>query len=154
MAPYDDFLALEPRPMFRPLERVLPVAQTRDSGGVEIVLLFLEIYGDGFIATFRIFLFDEWSASDRFRSLEITLQATDDRGRRYALGPRRGVTSGAPNLDYRGTFSFGPGLDPAAQVLRLEIPDLHWSTLEGERRETVPDAVRRGPWAFSIPLFG
>jgi hypothetical protein len=133
----------------RQLVRVLPLAQTQVQGGVELTLLSLEAYTDGFFVTLRLVPAEERPLLPESRSYpDLALHATDERGARYDAWPVGG--SGYPD-HWRFTFSFVPPLNSAVQELRLEVPELRWRSFrEGEPPVEAPP----GPWAFVVPLHG
>ena len=86
--------------------RVVPIAKTIQGNSIDIFLLVLERYMDGFTLTIRMLRTSEPSEVDGHPVLQFPLRVTDDRGHGYGEGPYRDASSGGgPVWEFRGVFS-------------------------------------------------
>lgn len=140
---------------FDHLQRVVPVALTRQLPGQTLTVTSLELYRDGFI----VLLLHEWTANiaavGTFEPLTHVVEAADERGQRYAGRPRAGYGSG----DQRGAildrlmYGFTPALDPAAGQLILTltaVTRMRGGAMSGPVFD--PADVRGGPWTATFEL--
>ncbi len=67
------------------------------------------------------------------RSSEVPLVAHDDR-------------------EWRAADGFTPALNPVAQELRLEVPELRLRQFNWMPDEDLGEHIRPGPWVFTVPL--
>jgi hypothetical protein len=132
------------KPTLRELRRVLPVAQTERAAGVEVTVLSLETYADGFLVNLRLLPLEGEPSAARYLPI-LAVEANDDRGGRYE-GEARGVPW-ADRRQWRLSYAFQPALDPTAQSLNLRFPQAQWLSSLGQGSETLT-----GPWAFTIAL--
>jgi hypothetical protein len=142
-----------PPPAMQELVGVVPIAQTQAHGGTVVTLFSVELYADGFVVHGRIRREDRrpLSGAGASRQPVAQLRAGDERGGRYEARPGRLIGSDY-DREWRFMQSFGPGVDPAARELRLDIAEVNW-----RRSEEIPSMSERtdvhpGPWAFTIPL--
>ncbi len=150
-APRPAIVVLKPLPRLDRLVAVLPVAQARERGGVEILALAVERYTAGFVATFQAQSHGAVPFIDAAPTM--TLAATDDRGNRYAPSPYGAAGEGGlGDWQWRLAYRFAPALDPRAAALTLAIAALRWVLPDVAREEHVEVAAVDGPWAFAIPF--
>ena len=130
-------------PKLRDLLRVIPVAQSRVVHSTTITLLSLELYGDAFVANFRVVLRRSVPGAG-WRSLICHVE--DDRAVEY-----QGTSFGEVLVldgHWRLTFYFTPPLDTTARELRFGVDELRWHLPRAERTEV----IETGPWTFVIPV--
>jgi hypothetical protein len=135
-------------PSARTLERVVPVAQKMEVGGVTVAIASLELYGDG-LGMLR------WQISFEEHALrgagdtgipEPEFEIQDDSGRTLPWSPR---SAGASDGDADGQAQV-EGL-PDAGALEVEIPRLVTDAYgDGEYRGDGPSY--EGPWTFRFTL--
>ncbi len=142
----------------QPIQRVIGVSQSTKHGGTELELISLELYADGFIAHFRLRsgkLLDA-GPSGGFGRLphfipappphpEYTPDVVDDRGNRYAAGPRGG---GGGRSSYRATFHVYPAPPSEARRLEFTVTEIRWMA-HGPGQRSV---IETGPWTFHVDL--
>jgi hypothetical protein len=134
-----------PLPRLRRLVRVLPIAQAQQFGDVQVTLLSLEIYDEGFLATLRIVV----TGGIPFEDANVTspIMARDDQDAQY-VGHTDWLRLG-PDRQWRLTVAFAPGLPSTARQLELEMSPLQW---ESRSESGVREEHAAGPWLFTIPL--
>lgn len=108
------------RPLLRQLVRVIPASQSRIEGNIEVTLLALELYQEGFVTTFRALAADPWPGVS-FMS-QTGIKASDDQGGQYVGDVD--VTRWDP-IQWRLTAAFSPAPRPTAQELDLELAVLN-----------------------------
>jgi hypothetical protein len=135
-------------PALEDLVGVIPVAQTQRCAGVDVTILSVELYTDGFLVNVRL-LFDPNAGSPlspQARPLFPAFEAEDDRGTRFTGRPSFG--SSGVGRQARYLYRFTPQLDRSARELRLRCTELRWREPGRARSE----AATVGPCAFSISL--
>lgn len=110
--------ARDPR-LVEPLDelvRVIPVAQRQTAGTTSLTFAALELYGNGFVGTFR-FIGDA-----RLSLHNLTARATDDRAGEY-VAIMHGGTGGGPSdrHEWRCAYRFAPALNEAARRLTVTL---------------------------------
>jgi hypothetical protein len=160
-------------PQLHRLLRVVPVAQTRGLDGGSLVVASLELYAEGFLLHTQLRtdarpLREEgggpggappgapgtWQRVQDFRSPQLLIETTDDRGGTYDCWSGGGYGGGAASgqMVWRQDYYFAPAPDPAAGELRLSVPALEWvSHGTGQPRPTVAATQPIG-WALVVPL--
>jgi hypothetical protein len=136
-------------PLLGVLRWVAGVGQIQRRPGLEVIVLSLEAYDDGFVVNVRI-----WYERPRVRGVpELWLVATDEAGRRYQAGrPRRVRDGGRTDHRWRAAYTFAPALVETAEQLSLEAADLYWMQYDARRRRMAVAELHPGPWAFSVAL--
>ncbi len=111
--------ARDPR-LIEPLDdltRVIPVAQRQARGTTSLTFVALELYGNGFIGTFRLI-----TRAVRQPTPEFAVTATDNRGGRYDAIMHGGSGGGsAERHEWRFAHRFAPALDEAARRLTVML---------------------------------
>jgi hypothetical protein len=114
-----------PPPRLHRLRRVVPIGQTQEHHGVEVLALAREVYEAGFVATFQIQSLGAdpnlGDADDAERNPRLALSATDNRGSHYtstayegcwraerAAPPARPADPPRPGADRRRPGRIGP----------------------------------------------
>ncbi len=146
-----------PPPRLHRLVRVVPIGETQERHGVEVLALALEVYEAGFVATFQIQSLgagpDLGDADDAERSPRLALTAIDDRSGHYTSQPYEGSGFGQKrDWQWRGAYRFAPALDPAARTLWLALAGLAWPRPDGTPRRSVLAPTLRGPWRFAVNM--
>jgi len=146
-----------PAPRLHRLLQVVPIGQTQEHHGVEVLALALEVYEAGFVATFQIQSLDTGpdlgDADAAERSPRLALSATDHRGGHYTGAPYEGSGFGQRrDWQWRGAYRLAPALDPAAHTLWLTLAALEWMRPDEATRRFVPAHTVRGPWRFAVDL--
>jgi hypothetical protein len=136
------------RPRLYALRRVRPIAQTQSQQGLEVTLLSLEEYAEGFLVNG---LLRREGAAEAIVFPEIALAATDNQGHGYASWPVAGT--GSPN-QWRFAYGLAPPLDASARQVAVEVTVQRVRHLEPGGRELVVNRVDLGPFSFTIPLAG
>jgi hypothetical protein len=105
------------------LQAVVAVGQTQQLAGLEVALLSIDVYDDGFVANTVVRSTLQEPDEIGVAYAELPLEASDDRGGHYV-----GRVGGSGSSDgWRGQYRFTPALDPAARELRLEAAECHWT---------------------------
>ncbi|HEX5504982.1 MAG TPA: Clp protease N-terminal domain-containing protein [Thermomicrobiales bacterium] len=134
-------------PLLRDLVGVLPVARTHERGGVAVTLLALELYANGFVATFR--LVEDRPAESRPPPPALSLAVADDRGNRLGAllyGATGRASEG--HYEWRCAYRCIPALDRAARTLRLDLALGRWQ--EGATASAADEADT--VWSFTVAL--
>jgi hypothetical protein len=132
------------KPALRELLGVVAVAQVGMAADLEVTVLSLETYADGFLVNLRLLPLKGLAVAAQQLPV-LAVEANDDRGGRYD-GEARGVPW-ADAQQWRLSYAFQPALDPTAQTLHLRFPQVQWLSSLGQGSETLT-----GPWAFTIAL--
>jgi len=133
------------------LVSVLPIAQARQHGGVEIVVLALEIYTAGFVVTCQVQSHGAVPFIDEAPAL--ALMVTDDRGGPYTRQSSGATGEGARNdWQWRLAYRCTPALDPHARELRLAIAHMTWTRPDARQQRFAPVRTVVGPWTFTVAL--
>jgi hypothetical protein len=140
-----------PIPQLRTLQWVMPIAMSQQHGKVEVTILSVEAYDDGFVVNVRTD-YPLVAALGR-RMGEMPLTVADDIGGQYRARRPGGFGGGGPErMQWRAAYFFVPSLDARAGRLRLEAPEWQWlAAEEGSQQLKVVDA-QPGPWVFSLDL--
>ena len=142
-------------PLWREAQRVIPVVQTQQHGGVVMTLLAIEMYPDGSVLTALLRVVSGTPEIPvRFPGLAFEFTMTDDRGGSYEGRLDQIRTHSGPDFWHgRAKCESIPAIDPLAQELRIEIPELRWMRQElpyQERSRIVPGEITHGPWSFTV----
>lgn len=146
------------------LIQIVAIGETRAADDIDITLLSLECYHDGFAA---LVLAESSAAApvvstawppEPPRLLRSTLVVTDvrtDTGQRYTCRPRAGHGGGRPDgrIEVRSVFACAPALDGHARSLTLTVEQVeHVSyTLDGAAAWN-ESQVLGGPWSLTFNL--
>ena len=130
--------AIDPR-LVEPLAdlvAVVPVAQRQVTGTTVITFAALELYGNGFVGTFRCI------GDSRLSLHHLAARATDERAGEYDAIMHGGTGGGGPDHhEWRCAFRFAPALDETARRLTVTL------TQPSQRRGALDVA-----WSFIIDL--
>jgi hypothetical protein len=135
---------VESPPPLGELVRVIPIEQTQSASGIDITLLSLELYHEGFVLLgLQSAKYGEWSRENIWNA-HPTFSVIDDRGNAYRWwrgsdNPKEGI--------YRFEDRFAPGLHPEARELTITLTEMR-TTFFKEHRHVVDS----GPWIFSVAL--
>lgn len=127
------------------LLRVISIAQTQAVGAVNVTLLSLESYADGFFIHCRFIDRGRLPHVSRLRPLEFDV--VDDRGGHYDGHMQPG---GRDSVAWYLGFIYRPAIDPEARELRVRA-----RVRDGGLAESSPEApASSDPWlfTFSVPL--
>jgi ClpA/ClpB-like protein len=131
-------------PALHTLLDVLPIVQTQQADRIEITLLSLERYDDGFVVNLRLATTDE-RVRLGYGFLVPPAEASDDRGGHYK---GRSCGGGQIRRQERLSLAFQPALDAASRELRLDLPRISWPMVGvGQQEEQ-----GAGPWTFTVTL--
>jgi len=120
------------------LVRVIPVAQRHAAGTASLTFAALELYGNGFVGTFRLL-----TDAPRPPMSYFAVTAADDRGGEYGAIMHGGTGGGrAGHHEWRFTYRFAPALDEAARQLTVTLATMSRGS----------DAAE--DWSFAIELSG
>ena len=96
---------------------VIPVAQRHAAGATSLAFAALELYGNGFVGTFRLI-----TDAPRSPLSDFVVTATDDRGGEYGAIMHGGTGGGrAGHHEWRFAYRFAPALDEAARRLTVML---------------------------------
>jgi len=96
---------------------VIPVAQRHTAGAAGLTFAALELYGNGFLGTFRLI-----TDAPRPSMHDFSMTATDDRNGQYNAIMHDGSGNGrAGRHEWRFTYRFAPALDEAARRLTVTL---------------------------------
>jgi hypothetical protein len=147
------------------LERIVPIAQTRQIGEVEFTLLALECYNAGFLATTLIQ--QDWRVPEppsraAAHELPQLLQgvlligdAVDDLGNHYLSRVRAGAGGGGgkDGVYSRVAYCCAPALHPTARTLTLTLVQVERPRYNVAGRPVWQDnQLLGGPWVVSFAL--
>ena len=126
------------------LVSVIPVAQRQTSNGLEITILSVERYADGFSLVMRT----DYPAPFVMFDHRFGWQVDDGMGGQYRSGGIGGSGGGIPGqtTSWRIDNPFTPALDPEATTLTLRIEQVRLRERGGEW------STVNGPWEFKIGL--
>jgi hypothetical protein len=138
---------------FRQLVRVIPIAQTKIVQGIEVMLLSVEAYSDGFILIGCARLVS-YTSSNRIRSMLLSgstssIRASSSSGRVYA----NDIFNSSSNEVF---LRFIQAMTPAVEVgieLTIELEYLRRADFDGD--EVSPPSridIIRGPWVFTVSI--
>ncbi|MGI9147816.1 MAG: hypothetical protein ACR2IK_14905 [Chloroflexota bacterium] len=145
----EDPRAKSPIPELRILQWVVPVAKSQQRGDIEVTILSIEAYDDGFVLNVRT----EYVRPPTFGTPELALTIADDRGAVYRARPPGGFGGGSlARLQWRGAYFFAPALDEHAGQLRIEAPEFQWLGHDEAARQMVVAETHPGPWVFPVDL--
>ncbi len=144
-------VVLPRQPRLDRLLTVLPIAQSQQQQGIEVLALALEVYAAGFVITCQLQSHGAVPFIDDAPAL--ALRVTDDRGGEYP-SQRSGATGeGARgNWQWRLAYRCTPALDAHARALQLEVADITWNCHDAARQRFVPARIVSGPWLFTVTL--
>src|SRR5262249_34078864 len=120
---------LVPPPLFRDLLRVIAIGEREQHDGVTLTAVALEVYADGCLLTLLVQrIRAEPEPRGRVARLaEITATMTDDHDHVYVGHVQ--ASSGVARPDSwegRALYACTPTLDPVAEAVRIEIPQIAW----------------------------
>jgi len=120
------------------LTGVIPVAQRQTMGTTSLAFAALELYGNGFVGTFRLI-----TDAPRAPMSNFVVNATDDRGGQYDAIMHGGSGGGrAGRHEWRFTYRFAPALDGAARQLTVML------AVPSQKGDIADD------WSFVVDLAG
>lgn len=138
-----------PIPELRVLQWVAPVAQAQRRGDIEVSILSIEAYDDGFVLNVRI----DHASSTVPRMPELRLAITDDAGAHYHARQPGGFGGGGhARMQWRSVYFFSPALGRNVQELRIEAPELRWFAHDDATQQLVPTEPISSLWVFSLDL--
>jgi hypothetical protein len=132
----------------RQLLRVLPIAQSHRTESLELTLLSLEIYAEGFLLNGRV---DREGDIEVRRWPEVVLAASDEGDQDYRPLPCGG---NGISTQWRFCFQFAPPLREAARELRIRVDEIRWRRPDRATSQLAVERTDSGPWTFTIPLQG
>ena len=134
------------------LQRVIGVGQAVRHGQIEVTLLSLELYEQGFVVNFNL---RDWgrgstrdaslSDPDLFRAAMFDATAVDDQGNIYRGFPGSG---GGNSGQWRQAQHFTPEVATARGHLHVSIKEIQWIAQGASARST----TEPGPWEFDVHL--
>ncbi len=146
-------------PFVHRLLRVIPLAQTYRKGAFELTVVSLEVYEDSCLMPLWVQAVPK-DVDIKFiqPQTHLTVQIRDDLGTVYVgeSGPRTGGI-GAGYYYQRAEYRFSPTLNPAAQALHVDVPELRWEYFEQDHRNPIVPGKRLwgdvdATWSFTVLL--
>lgn len=147
-------------PVFTGLRRVIPIAQAQRCGDVTVTVVALEVYErEGCILALLLESGPgAHGANERYGRAFLQATLRDDRGvvHMSARRPSEGAT-GPDYVAQRALLPFyGATIAPDAEMIEIEIPELHWeryeSRTDSEGVTIIPREITPGPWHFTVAL--
>jgi hypothetical protein len=129
--------------------RVVPVILTRDQEGVEITIVSLELYDNGFLINYRLRDPNQVGLVLGRRATLIpilTFDVQNDLGQTY-YGFPSAATVGPPG-DWRGIARLGSAIEQGVRELRVRVTEIEWRSWHPEQK----NVTQQGLWEFQIRL--
>lgn len=145
-------------PFVHRLLRVIPIAQTYREGAFELTVVSLEVYEDSCLMPLWVQAVPK-DVDIKFiqPQTHLTVQIRDDLGTVYV--GESGLRTGGIGAGYyyqRAEYRFSPTLNPAAQALHVDVPELRWEYFEQVHRNPGPGKRLWGDvdatWSFTVSL--
>lgn len=129
-----------PRPKLEDLKRVIAIGQVQSAADLDVMILSLESYGDGFLVLGRHSnKYGDLSPDNLWHAMPA-FSAVDDLDNAYRWMP----TGGNRN---RFECAFTPALNSLARQLTMTVTQVRWTFLRENRQQ-----IDEGPWIFTVPL--
>ena len=138
-----------PPPQPRTLIGVVGVGSTETVGGVDLTLLSLERYEEGFVVLFRLLRRrGRFARSYPMPSLAISLSPAGSSPYRVLM--KYGGGGGADEIEYRLSYAIVPAPPRDARAVVVEVSEIVWERHQEGRTEI--ESRDPGAWRFSVTL--
>jgi hypothetical protein len=129
------------------LQRVIASGEQQEYRGLTLSLVSIEVFDDGFAASFRL-AFADSSAAEQVPGLIplLAVSAADEHGVAYYASPTPAL---GPRGDWHAAIRFEPALRHAGGQLTISIIKIEWLPTPPA---SDADAKWYGPWTFQVAL--